>query len=151
MNLCTACGIAASHNKQGGPCLACYRAGCARMVDAKPYRGLVRTLQSSGWTLTAIADAVGCTRQAISNIRAGHSSQVRADLAEALDALRELLADDTCQVCADVEIARLSTADPQVIADRIGRNPAALQRHMYRCGRADLARIFNHRERLMPA
>ena len=142
MNLCPACGIAASHNRQGGPCLACYRAGCARMVDAKPYRGLLRTLQSSGWTLTAIAEAVGYSRPALTNIRAGRTVRVRADLAEALDALRELLADDTCHRCDDVDTALIASADPQVIADRLGTTPGALARHLYRCGRRDVARLF---------
>ena len=42
--LCTVCGLAAAHNQQGGPCLACYREGCSQMVDAAPYRAMVRRM-----------------------------------------------------------------------------------------------------------
>ena len=148
MRLCPVCGVAASHNAQGGPCLACYRAGVARMVDAGPYRALIARLCATGWTMSDIADAVGCSRQTVANIRTRRTQHLRPDLADALDALSEQLTDG-CAVCDDVTTAAASSSDPNVIAARVGKSVAAVQKHLYRCGQPQLARMFHrhhHRE-----
>ena len=149
MNVCPVCCCAASHNPTGGPCLACYRAGVARMVDAEPYRALIVRLCGSGWTMSDIADAAGCSRQTVSNIRTRRTRQLRPDLADALDALGDLLDADGCAVCDDVATAALSSSDPNVIAARVGKSVAAIQKHLYRCRQPQLARMFHrhhHRE-----
>jgi len=146
MRLCPVCGVAASHNPQGGPCLACYRAGCARMVDGEPYRALILRLCATGWTMSDIADAVGCSRQTVSNIRTRRTRHLRPDLADALDALDEQLTDG-CAVCDDVATAALSSIDPNVIAARVGKSVDALHKHLYRHGRSDLGRMFNRHNR----
>lgn len=151
MNVCPVCCCAASHNPTGGPCLACYRAGVARMVDAEPYRMLIVRLCARGWTMSDIADAAGCSRQAVSNIRTRRTRQLRPDLADALATLRDLLDADGCAVCDDVATAAMSSSDPNVIAARVGKSVAALERHFYRHGRPELARMFNrhHREKAL--
>ena len=141
MNICTSCGIAASHNRQGGPCLACYRTGSARMVDVEPHRQRVAALTGDGWTLTDIAGLAGCSRQAIANIHSGRTTRIRAGLADALDQIDPGSAG--CQVCDDTATAAMSTDDPASIAARVGKAVQALQRHLYRHGRADLARRLN--------
>ena len=146
MNICTSCGIAASHNRQGGPCLACYRTGSARMVDVEPHRQRVAALTGDGWTLTDIAGLAGCSRQAIANIHAGRTTRIRAGLADALDQIATDT-DETCQICQDTATVAMSTSDPASIAARVGKTVQALQRHLYRCGRADLARLLNGGER----
>ena len=146
MNVCPVCCCAASHNPTGGPCLACYRAGVARMVDAEPYRALIVRLCGSGWTMSDIADAAGCSRQTVSNIRTRRTRHLRPDLADAIDALRDLLDADGCAVCDDVATAALSSSDPTVIAARVGKSVAAIQKHLYRHSQPELARLF-HREK----
>ena len=148
MNVCPVCCCAASHNPTGGPCLACYRAGVARMVDAEPYRALIVRLCGSGWTMSDIADAAGCSRQTVSNIRTRRTRHLRPDLADALDALRDLLDADGCAVCDDVATAAMSSSDPNVIAARVGKSVAAIQKHLYRHNQPELARLF-HRERAL--
>ena len=151
MNVCPVCCCAASHNPTGGPCLSCYRAGVARMVDAEPYRALIVRLCGSGWTMSDIADAAGCSRQTVSNIRTRRTRQLRPAIADALDALRDLLDADGCAVCDDVATAALSSSDPNVIAARVGKTVAAIHRHLYRHNQPELARMFNrhHREKAL--
>ena len=136
--LCTVCGLAAAHNQQGGPCLACYRDGCSQMVDAKPYQALIaRMLRASN--ATDLAELLGCSRQAVKNLQYGRVARIRPGLAAAIEAVAE---PPSCAVCDDVDTALIVTRDPQAIADRLGSTPAALSRHMYRCDRPDLGRLF---------
>src|SRR5574343_439143 len=130
MNLCPACGIAASHNRQGGPCLACYRTGSARTVDVEPHRHRVAALTGDGWTLTDIAGLAGCSRQAIANIHAGRTTRIRAGLADALDQI-VTGTDESCRVCQDTATVAMSTSDPASIAARVGKTVQVLQRHLY--------------------
>jgi AraC-like DNA-binding protein len=119
------------------------------MVDAEPYRMLIVRLCARGWTMSDIADAAGCSRQAVSNIRTRRTRQLRPDLADALATLRDLLDADGCAVCDDVATAALSSGDPNVIAARVGKSVQAIQKHLYRCGQPQLARLFHrhhHRE-----
>lgn len=143
MNLCTACGIAASHNKQGGPCLACYRAGHAALRPADNARRQVRGLLAGGWTRADIAAEVGVSRQAVSLIASGVTLQIRAGTADALEAL-VAVADDPprCTRCDDIDTARVTSSDPRTVAARLGATPAALSRHGYRCGRPEVGRFF---------
>jgi len=145
MRLCPVCGVAASHNPQGGPCLACYRAGCARMVDGAPYRSVVRGWMAKGNTATDLGESLGCSRQAVMDLVLGRTSQIRSGLADAIDAHVER--PQPCAVCEDVEVAAESTDDPQMIAARVGKTVDALHKHLYRHGRSDLGRMFNRHNR----
>lgn len=142
MNLCTACGIAASHNKQGGPCLACYRAGRAALRPATDARRQVLGLLARGWTRTDIAAEIGVSRQTVGLIAAGITRQVRPGTADALDTLTAVAADPRCQRCDDIDTAMVASADPRTVAGRLGATPVALARHAYRCGRAEIGRFF---------
>jgi len=138
-SICPMCGLAASHNRQGGPCLACYRAGHAQMVDAAPYRATIARLLRD-MSATDLADQLGCSRQAVKNLQYGRVARIRPSLAAAIDAVASQ--PPPCDVCDDVDTALITTRDPQVIADRLGTTPTALSRHMYRCRRPDLGRLF---------
>lgn len=137
--LCAECGVAVSHNPQGGPCLACYRLGVARMVDAAPYRATVRTMLRHT-TATDLAEWLGCSSQAVQDLARGRTTRVRASLAAAIDAARER--PQSCGTCDDVDTALIASSDPRVIAERLGSTTGALARHLYRCGRHEQARIF---------
>jgi DNA-binding Xre family transcriptional regulator len=139
-DICPVCGLAASHNPQGGPCLACYRQGCSQMVDAATHRRIVTRLLRD-MTATDLAELLGCTRQAVKNLQYGRVARIRPSLADAIEAV-ETTPPPPCVVCDDVDAAVVTSNDPQVIADRLGRTTAALSRHMYRCGRPDLGRLF---------
>ena len=137
--VCPVCGLAASHNPQGGPCLACYRAGCAQMVDAAPYRSeIARLLRSVN--ATDLAEMLGCSRQAVKNLQYGRVARIRPSLAAAIEAVAAQ--PPSCAVCDDVDTVLIVTSDPQMIADRLNTTTTALARHMYRCGRPDLGRLF---------
>ena len=137
-DICPVCGLAVSHNPQGGPCLACYRAGCSQMVAASPYRTtIVRLLRDM--SATDLAEMLGCSRQAVKNLQYGRVTRIRPSLAAAIEAVAE---PPSCAVCDDVDTALIVTRDPQAIANRLGITPAALSRHMYRCDRPDLGRLF---------
>lgn len=138
IDICPVCGLAASHNRQGGPCLACYRAGCSRLVDAAPYRRTIAQLLRD-MTATDLADMLGCTRQAVKNLQNGRVARIRPSLAAAIEAID---AQPPCNVCDDVDTALIASRDPQVIAERLDTTASALSRHMYRCGRPDLGRLF---------
>ena len=112
------------------------------MADVQPHRQLVDTLTADGWTYTDIAEIAGCSRQAIANIHTGRTTRIRAGLADALDQIATDT-DETCQICQDTATVAMSTSDPASIAARVGKTVQALQRHLYRCGRADLARLLN--------
>ena len=146
MRLCPACGIAAAH-RGTRLCLGCYRAGVAAMSDAATAREQVRELLRLGWTRTDIAAEIGVTRQAVGRIAAGVTRKVRRDTADALDALVATGTDPRCHRCDDVDTALIASTDPQVIADRLGTTPGALARHLYRCGRPDVARLFSKPDR----
>lgn len=138
-DLCPVCGLAASHNPQGGPCLACYRAGCSQMVNAAPYRETIARLLRD-MNATDLAEMLGCSRQAVKNLQYGRVARIRPSLAAAIDAVASQ--PPTCAVCDDVDTALITTRDPQVIAERLNTTTVALSRHMYRCGRPDLGRLF---------
>ena len=142
MRLCPVCGVAASHNPQGGPCLACYRAGCAVMADARPYHAVVQRLLRTT-TATDLADALGCTRQAVMDLYNARWAHVRRWLADAIDAHVER--PQPCAVCDDIETALMSTSDPEVAARRVGRTVGALEIHARRCGRPALSRPLNRK------
>lgn len=149
MRLCPACGIAAAH-RGTRLCLGCYRAGVATLRDAAEPRQQVRALIARGWTRTDIAAEIGVTRQTVGLIAAGVTRKVRRDTADALDALAALAAtatDPRCHRCDDVDTALVASADPRAIADRLGTTPGALARHLYRCGRPDVARLFSKPDR----
>lgn len=139
IDICPVCGLAASHNRQGGPCLACYRAGCSRLVDAAPYRRTIAQLLRD-MTATDLADMLGCTRQAVKNLQNGRVARIRPSLAAAIDAVASQ--PPSCAVCDDVDTVLITTRDPQVIAERLNTTTVALSRHMYRCRRPDLGRLF---------
>ncbi len=136
---CPVCGLAASHNPQGGPCLACYRQGCSQMVNAATFRRTITRLLRD-MTATDLAELLGCTRQTVKNLQYGRVARIRPSLAGAIDAVASQPA--SCVICDDVDAALIASRDPQVIADRLGRTTAALSRHMYRCARPDLGRLF---------
>lgn len=143
MNLCPACGIAASHNRQGGPCLACYRAGRAALRPAADARRQVRGLLARGWTRTDIAAEIGVSRQTVSLIAAGITRQVRPGTADALDTLAAVATDPRgCTRCDDIDTARVASSDPRTVAARLDATPVALARHAYRCGRPEVGRFF---------
>ena len=141
MRLCPACGIAAAH-RGTRLCLGCYRAGVAAMSDAATAREQVRELLRLGWTRTDIATEIGVTRQTISLLAAGVTRRVRRGTADGLDALMAAVPDPHCHRCDDIDAALVASADPQVIAHRLDTTPGALARHLYRCGRRDVARLF---------
>lgn len=137
--LCTVCGLAAAHNQQGGPCLACYRQGCSQMVDAATHRRAVTRLLRD-MTATDLAEMLGCSRQAVKNLQYGRVTRIRPSLAAAIDAVASQ--PPSCAVCDDVDTVLITSRDPQVISKRLNTTTVALSRHMYRCGRPDLGRLF---------
>lgn len=137
--LCTVCGLAAAHNQQGGPCLACYRQGCSQMVDAATHRRTVTRLLRD-MTATDLAEMLGCSRQAVKNLQYGRVTRIRPSLAAAIDAVASQ--PPSCAVCDDVDTVLITSRDPQVISKRLNTTTVALSRHMYRCGRPDLGRLF---------
>lgn len=141
IRLCPACGIAAAH-RGTRLCLGCYRAGVATLRDATEARQQVRALMARGWTRTDIAAEIGVTRQTVGLILAGVTRKVRRDTADALDTLAAAGIEPRCHRCDDIDTALIASTDPQVIADRLGTTPGALARHLYRCGRHDVARLF---------
>ena len=137
--LCTVCGLAAAHNQQGGPCLACYREGCSQMVEAAPYRTTIARLLRH-MSATDLAEMLGCSRQAVKNLQYGRVTRIRPSLAAAIDAVASQ--PPSCAVCDDVDTVLITSRDPQVISKRLNTTTVALSRHMYRCGRPDLGRLF---------
>ena len=122
-DICSVCGLAVSHNPQGGPCLACYRAGCSQMVEAAPYRTTIARLLRH-MSATDLAEMLGCSRQAVKNLQYGRVRRIRPSLAGAIEMVAAQ--PPTCGVCAE----------------RLNTTTVALSRHMYRCGRPDLGRLF---------
>lgn len=139
--LCARCGVAYA-KLTGRWCGPCYATGEAQPVDSSTVAQHVTALRQAGWTLAGIADEVGCvTRWRLSDVLHGKTRTTRRHIAEAVLSI-PLPDDSACVTCEDVDVALMSTSDPQMIAERLQTTPGALSRHLYRHGRPDVARIF---------
>lgn len=138
MRACEHCG-ARARDDQHAACSRCYQRGYASHVDPGPVAARIRALRADGWTFTSIADAAGCSRQTVWKIHRGRVAQVRAWVSDALLAIPLARG---CPVCEDVQVAAQTTTDPGLIACRVGKSPAAIEKHLRRHDQIDLARLF---------
>ena len=145
--ICERCGLARAKTT-GRWCAVCYATGEAAPVDAGMVAAHIRALKTAGLPLVGIAETVGCSSRTLIDIVHGRRRTTRQWIA---DGVLAIPLPDGCPVCDDVATAALSSSDPNVIAARVGKSLAALERHFYRHGRPELARMFNrhHREKAL--
>ena len=145
--ICERCGLARAKTT-GRWCAVCYATGEASPVDAGMVAAHIRALKTAGLPLIGIAETVGCSSRTLIDIVHGRRRTTRQWIA---DGVLAIPLPDGCPVCDDVATAAMSSSDPNVIAARVGKSLAALERHFYRHGRPELARMFNrhHREKAL--
>lgn len=145
--ICERCGLARAKTT-GRWCAVCYATGEAAPVDAGMVAAHIRALKTAGLPLIGIAETVGCSSRTLIDIVHGRRRTTRQWIA---DGVLAIPLPDGCPVCDDVATAAMSSSDPNVIAARVGKSLAALERHFYRHGRPELARMFNrhHREKAL--
>jgi hypothetical protein len=105
----------------------------------------IRALKTAGLPLVGIAETVGCSSRTLIDIVHFRRRTTRQWIA---DGVLAIPLPDGCAVCDDVATAALSSSDPNVIAARVGKSVAAIQRHLYRHNRPELARLFNREKAL---
>lgn len=143
--ICERCGLARAKTT-GRWCAVCYATGEAAPVDAGMVAAHIRALKTAGLPLIGIAETVGCSSRTLIDIVHFRRRTTRQWIA---DGVLAIPLPDGCAVCEDVATAALSSSDPNVIAARVGKSVAAIQKHLYRCGQPQLARMFHrhhHRE-----
>ena len=136
---CERCGVAYAKTT-GRWCAVCYDTGEAARVDAHAVAEHIRTLRSRGLSMAGIAETAGCSWRALSDIARGKTTTTRREIADAVLAIQAR--PSHCATCEDVDTALFAASDPEAIARRLGTTTTALARHMYRCGRPDLERLF---------
>ena len=143
--ICERCGLARAKTT-GRWCAVCYATGEAAPVDAGMVAAHIRALKTAGLPLIGIAETVGCSSRTLIDIVHFRRRTTRQWIA---DGVLAIPLPDGCAVCDDVATAALSSSDPNVIAARVGKSVQAIQKHLYRCGQPELARLFHrhhHRE-----
>ena len=142
--ICERCGLARAKTT-GRWCAVCYATGEAAPVDAGMVAAHIRALKAAGLPLVGIAETVGCSSRTLYDIVHFRRRTTRQWIADGVLAIQ---IPDGCAVCDDVATAALSSSDPNVIAARVGKSVAAIQKHLYRHNQPELARLF-HREKAM--
>ena len=142
--ICERCGLARAKTT-GRWCAVCYATGEAAPVDAGMVAAHIRALKTAGLPLIGIAETVGCSSRTLIDIVHFRRRTTRQWIADGVLAIQ---IPDGCAVCDDVATAAMSSSDPNVIAARVGKSVAAIQRHLYRHNQPELARLF-HRERAL--
>ena len=143
--ICERCGLARAKTT-GRWCAVCYATGEAAPVDAGMVAAHIRALKTAGLPLIGIAETVGCSSRTLIDIVHFRRRTTRQWIA---DGVLAIPLPDGCAVCDDVATAALSSSDPNAIAARVGKSVQAIQKHLYRCGQPELARLFHrhhHRE-----
>ena len=108
------------------------------LVDAAPVRAHLDDLRAAGVGLVDISRMAGVPFQTLWGVTARRYARCRPETAAVLDV--PVPESWCCGICDEAAWLAADGCDPGVMADRLGRTPAALARRLRRHGHADLAR-----------